>query len=109
MDYQDVIDRVEAAASLVVGPDRQAGERVVAIARQLEVRQRNNSSLVPHECDAALRRELSRHYELLGRRGAKALPLSALARTLLADLGGTRRDFEDAISDCKQKLLMFGL
>ena len=45
----------------------------------------------------------------VGRRGARALPAAALARALLADLGGTRRDVEEALNDCNQKLSMFGL
>ncbi len=78
---------------------------VVAIARQLAERRGSERS----EGDAALRRELNQHFELLGRRGARALPAAALARALLAQLSGTQRDIDEALNDAQQKLSMFGL
>ena len=109
MDYMDLIDRAEGAVQSVDGQDQGGARRVIAIARELESRPREAGVLLAEAGDPQLRRELGRHFELLGRRGAKALPLAALARALLADLSGTRRDFEEAIRDCQQKLLMFGL
>lgn len=81
--------------------------RVVAVARQLFERQDRSEGF--EDSDAALRRELSQHFELLGRRGARALPAAALARALLAQLSGTQRDVDEALNDANQKLSMFGL
>ena len=78
--------------------------RVMAIARQLLERQPGFDA-----DDSALRRELNQHFELLGRRSARALPAAALARVLLARLGGSQRDVDDALNDAHQKLSMFGL
>lgn len=83
--------------------------RVVAIARQVLERQRSHGAWLPHDGDAALRRELNQYFELLGRRAARALPAAALARALLARLSGTQRDVDEALNDCDQKLSMFGL
>jgi hypothetical protein len=109
--YQDVIDRVEQSLSMVNHSEQDAVRRVVELARQLELQPRPNGVLIrgDADADAALRRELNRHFELLGRRGARALPAAALARALLADLRGSARDLEEAVNDCSQKLLMFGL
>lgn len=109
LEYPDLIDRVDAAASLVDAADQASARRVVAIGRELSARPRRDGAPTPGENDAALRRELNRAFELLGRRGARALPAAALARALLADLSGSRRDFREALGDCQHKLLMFGL
>jgi len=109
IDLSDIIDRVEAATSMLAESEQAGARRVVALARQLAMREREQGAPVATEEDPSLRRELNQHFELLGRRGARALPAAALARALLADLGGTRRDVEEALNDCNQKLSMFGL
>jgi hypothetical protein len=109
MHYIDVLDRAQSAASLVQPPDQPGARRVLHIAREVAARQRDADTPRPSSEDSALKRELNQHFELLGRRGAKALPLAALARSVLADLSGSRRDFSEALNDCHQKLLMFGL
>lgn len=109
MDTLELIGRVEASASLVDPAEQARAHRVVELARQLQGRPRSNGMTVPGDGDAQLRRELNQHFELLGRRGAKALPAAALARALLAELGGTRQDVREALEDCNLKLLMFGL
>lgn len=105
MDLSDIIDRVEAMTSMLAESEEPKGRRVVAIARQLAER----SPDVHDAGDAELKRELNQHFELLGRRGARALPAAALARALLARLSGTSRDVDEALKDCNQKLSMFGL
>ena len=107
--YSDLIERAEQAASRVDVMDAAGAQRVLLLAKQFQQRPREAGLLVSSAEDSALRRELTRHFELLGRRGAKALPLAALARVLLADLSGTRRDLEEALNDCDKKLLIFGL
>ena len=109
MDLSDIIDRVEAATSMLAESEQAGARRVVALARELALRQREQGALVASEEDPSLRKELNQHFELLGRRGARALPAAALARALLAELRGTRRDVEEALNDCNQKLWMFGL
>ncbi len=107
MDYEHVIERAESSVSLIDSRDREAAHRVLTIVRELMGRDQQTPP--GDRNDAPWRRELNRHFELLGRRGARALPVAALARAALADLGGSRRDFDEAIRDCDQKLLMFGL
>lgn len=107
--YADLIDRAEKAAAQVEPADATGAHRVLLLARQLQARPRREGLVVSTAEDSTLRRELNRHFELLGRRGAKALPLAALARALLADLSGTRRDLEEALRDCDEKLVIFGL
>lgn len=80
--------------------------RVVALARQLS---EGHQGADAAGGAAALRRELNQHFELLGRRGARALPAAALARALLAQLSGTQRDVDEALNDAHEKLSMFGL
>ena len=109
IDLSDIIDRVEAATSMLAESEQAGARRVVALARQLALREREQGTPVATEEDPSLRRELNQHFELLGRRGARALPAAALARALLAELRGTRRDVEEALNDCNQKLSMFGL
>lgn len=106
VDLSDIIDRVEATTSMLAESEEPKARRVVAIARQLVERQGSEGSA---DGDAALRRELNQHFELLGRRGARALPAAALARALLARLSGTQRDVDEALNDAHQKLSMFGL
>lgn len=107
VDPTDIIDRVEATTSMLAESEEPKARRVVAIARQLFERQDRSEGF--EDSDAALRRELSQHFELLGRRGARALPAAALARALLAQLSGTQRDVDEALNDANQKLSMFGL
>ena len=108
VDLSDIIDRVDAMSSMLAESEEPRARRVVAIARQLcEADTVHDDAGVTDE--AALRRELNQHFELLGRRGARALPAAALARALLARLGGTQRDVDEALNDCNQKLWMFGL
>lgn len=110
MEISDIVDRVDSLTSELAPSEQASARRVVALARELGGRTRVDGVLVPQAGDAAVRRELNRAFELLGRRGARALPASALARALLAELGGAaRRDVDEAIQDCDQKLLMFGL
>ncbi len=107
--YDALIERAERAAANVVAADAASAHRVVVLARELQARPRNEGLVIPTADDSVVRRELNRHFELLGRRGARALPLAALARALLADLSGTRRELDEALSDCEKKLSMFGL
>jgi hypothetical protein len=109
IDLSDITDRVEAATSMLTESEQSGARRVVALARELALREREHGALKVHEHDRSLRKELNQHFELLGRRGARALPAAALARALLAELGGTRRDVEEALNDCDGKLSMFGL
>jgi len=105
VDLSDIIDRVEAMTSMLAESEEPKARRVVAIARQLCERPDDARA----DGDAELRKELNQHFELLGRRGARALPAAALARALLARLSGTPRDVDEALKDCNQKLSMFGL
>lgn len=106
VDLSDIIDRVEAATSMLAEAEEPNARRMVAIARQLLERHPRSDA---DSSDNALRRELNQHFELLGRRSARALPAAALARVLLARLGGSQRDVDEALNDAHQKLSMFGL
>lgn len=98
--YPDVLDRVYDAAAALNDVERRDARRVVELCRQ--------DHLVSAD-GGDLRRELGRLAELLGRRGARALPAAALARARLADLGGQSQDRDRALADCDQKLMLFGL
>lgn len=109
VDPLDIIDRVDATTSMLADSEEPRARRVVALARQLLAGDRAQASAAVDDSVVALRRELNQHFELLGRRGARALPAAALARALLAQLSGTQRDVDEALADCNQKLSMFGL
>lgn len=109
VDLSEIIDRVEAMTSMLAEPEAPQARRVVALARQLLERRRTQDAWVADAGDVPLRRELNQHFELLGRRGARALPAAALARVLLAQLSGTERDVAEALKDADHKLSIFGL
>lgn len=106
--YPLVLERVAASADRLDDPERTGAQRAVELCRQLLDRPRESGKLVPQPSDLELRRELGRLAETLGRRSSRALPAAALARALLADLGGDPRVAAEACADCHAKLGMLG-
>lgn len=108
MNYSIVADRLEGALGSLPDAERPDAERIVAISRAVDERSRTNGLLDTMASDGELRRELGSLVERLSRRSARAVPFASLGRTLLADLGGSRRDAESAMSDCETRLALFG-
>jgi hypothetical protein len=108
-DYERAIERVRDAAALLSGRERHDAERAVALCREVAGRPRSEDRPLPTPGDDALRRELGRLTELLGRRSTRGLPAAALGRAALADLAGDRRSCEQALTACESKLQMLGL
>lgn len=109
MNYADLTDRVQMLAEGLPEEDRAQAARVVEVCRELEVRPRANHALVPKEGDLALKRELGKLVELLGRRQSRALPAAALGRAALADLAGDHGVQQQALRDSEAKLALWGL
>jgi hypothetical protein len=106
--YGALVDRV-AGLEPLLGADRPLAERVVAICREIEQRPRREGGvLVPLEGDLALRRELGRLTEQLGRRASQTLPAATLGRAALADLHGDVRSLRSVLVDCEAKLALLG-
>ncbi len=59
--------------------------------------------------EGSFRREMNRLVELLARRSARAMPLAALGRALLADLGGDVRERESLVREFETKVALLGL
>lgn len=106
--YADLIDRVAAASDLLDGQDREHARRVVAICELLQARPRAGGRLLAGDDDLALKRELGKLTELLGRRATKALPAATLGRAALADLHGDLASVERSCQDCAAKLALVG-
>jgi hypothetical protein len=109
MDYADLSDRVQMLSEGLPDDTREHALRVIEIGRALAQRPRVERALVPHEADLALRRELGKLVELLGRRHSRALPAAALGRAALADLAGDQGVFQQALRDSAAKLALLGL
>lgn len=109
MDYTDLNDRVQMLSESLPDDTREHALRVVEIGRVLAQRPRVERKLVPNEADLALRRELGKLVELLGRRHSRALPAAALGRAALADLAGDHGVFQQALRDSADKLALLGL
>ncbi|MET0413624.1 MAG: hypothetical protein ABW217_20110 [Polyangiaceae bacterium] len=109
MDYADLSDRVRMLSEGLPDDTREHALRVIEICRALAQRPRVELVLVPNEADLALRRELGKLVELLGRRHSRALPAAALGRAALADLAGDHGVFQQALRDSAAKLALLGL
>lgn len=107
-DYSALLDRVEGLCALLAGEERVNAERVIAACRELDARERLEGKLVPATSDIALKRELARLTEVLGRRAAQALPAATLGRAALADLAGDTVSVRALRADCDAKLRMLG-
>ena len=106
--YALLVDRVEGLTPSLGEVERPLAERVIAICRGLDERPRHDGKLVPGADDLALRRELGRLTELLGRRTSVALPAATLGRAALADLHGDVGSLQQVIADCDAKLALLG-
>lgn len=106
--YAPVLERVAELAERLPAEERGHAERVVSICRELAGRERSAGKLSPVENDLALKRELGRLAELLGRRSTQALPAASLGRAALADLSGDLRSLQAMCSDCDAKLALLG-
>jgi hypothetical protein len=109
MDYADLTDRVQMLSEGLPDDTREHALRVVALCRELSARPRADGKLVPNESDLALRRELGKLVELLGRRHSRALPAAALGRAALSDLAADQGSFQRALRDGADKLALLGL
>lgn len=109
MNYSDLHDPVQMLSEGLPDDTREHALRVIEISRALAERPRLEHALVPDPGDPALRRELGKLVELLGRRHSRALPAAALARAALADLAGDRGVFQQALRDGAAKLALLGL
>lgn len=107
-DYTLIIDRVAATTPLLAPNERTSAERVVALCRELQDRERESGSVAARASDAELKRELGRLTETLGRRGSRALPAATLARAALADLSGDAASLRLLYAECDAKLALFG-
>jgi hypothetical protein len=105
--YATVLERVGGTCALLQGDERQHAERVVELCRDLDRRPRSDGKLLP-PTEIALKRELGRLTELLGRRSTQALPAATLGRAALADLSGDLRSFRALCEDCDVKLQILG-
>jgi hypothetical protein len=106
----DLLERANDALSMVPERERSDAARVAAVCSTLSIRPRNDGErLIPGEGDPALRVELSRLAELLGRRSSAALPFAALARAALADLAADPRGRSAGLASVEQHLSMLGL
>jgi hypothetical protein len=108
-DQGALFEQVENLAVALAAPERASAERVVELCRALVARPRDAGKLVPSPLDPALKKELARLSEVLGRRASRALPAAALARAALAELSGDARGREAACDDCRAKLALWGL
>jgi hypothetical protein len=106
--YAPLLDRVDSVADLLSEEARTDARRVVAIGRALVPRPRALGKLIAESTDVALKRELGRLTELLGRRSTQALPAAALGRTLLADLAGDLTSMGSSSRECEAKLALLG-
>jgi hypothetical protein len=109
MNYADLTDRVQMLSEGLPDEGRAQALRVVEVCRVLAERPRLDQKLVPNEGDLALRRELGKLVELLGRRQSRALPAAALGRAALADLAGDHGVQQQALRDGEAKLALWGL
>ena len=82
---------------------------MVQICDALAQRPRDGEALVPAPQDAALRVELARLVELLGRRSARAIPLATLGRAALADLAGSSSAARAGCEEVERQLAGLGL
>jgi hypothetical protein len=107
--YGSLPDRVDGLSPLLGPSERPLAARVIAIARELDARPRQeHERLVLGASDQDLKRELAKLTEQLGRRSSHALPAATLGRAALADLYGDRRTFVALMADCETKLAMLG-
>lgn len=106
--YALLIDRVDTVSPLLGGVERPLAERVIAICRELDRRERQAGQLVPEAGDLELKRELGRLSEQLGRRTSAALPAATLGRAALADLHADANSFRRVADDCDTKLALLG-
>jgi hypothetical protein len=105
----DLLDRCLSLTSVLSGEERTQGERVIAICRALQDRERQGGRLVPAAEDLELKRELGRLVELLSRRSAKAIALGKLGRSALADLAGDVASARAIAIECEVQLAGMGL
>lgn len=87
---------------LLDGEERALGERLVAMAA-------SSVDAAGASDELEFRREMNRLVELLARRSARAMPLGALGRGVLAALGGDRRESERLVGEFEGKLALLGL
>jgi hypothetical protein len=109
MRYAELLDRCGSLLPQLTGEERTQGERVVAICRLLDERERADGVLTAATEDAEFKREFGRLVELLSRRSAKAIPLAKLGRAALADLAGDRRSANAIGIECDAQLSLMGL
>jgi hypothetical protein len=107
--YALLLDRVDTVSPLLGASERPLGERVIAICRELDLRERQaDGKLVPRAADIELKRELGKLTEQLGRRASVGLPAATLGRAALADLHGDMTSFRAVAADCEVKLALLG-
>lgn len=108
--YSSVIDRVDSLLGPLAAEELGYAGRVLATARRLSTRERDaTDKLLPEAEDRALRLELGRLVEYLGRRQARAIPCATLGRMALADLSADLGALRQAARECDEKLLAFGV
>lgn len=108
--YSHVLDRARDAAALLDDAQRKDARRVIEICADIASRARTESGrLTEGSTDPALRVELGRLAEVLGRRSAHAIPLASLARAALADLAGRADHAAESIQRADSQLGMYGL
>ena len=108
--YEELLERARDAASLLAPAEQAHARRALAVCKALAVRPRDDTgTLLPQDDDGALRVELGRLAEVLGRRSSHAIPLASLARAALADLAGRADQAIDLLSEVDRQLSLQGL
>lgn len=102
-EFEDLFGRVRDAASSLGKAEAADAHRALDLA--FEVVAGGGSDT---ETAHAIKLELQRLAELLGRRGSHALPAATLARATLAILADDPHAAEALRRECDQKLVMLG-
>lgn len=104
----ELLDRFASLVGDLPAEERPQGERMLALARELESRERQDGRLVAAAADAELRRELGRLVELLSRRSARGIVFGKLGRLLLAELSGDLGTARMLANECDAQLGAMG-
>ena len=110
--YLSLLERAESVPGLLSSAEQPDARRLVSLCRQFDVETlaTPRTPVAPATGpDLALRQEIGRLVEYLGRRQAAGIPLATLGRATLAGLAGSQRDFARACEETNQNLLMLGL
>lgn len=102
MEFWDTLERASSIQTELPAPEQADAQQLIAICYELD------GAVLSEARTGELKRECGRLAEVLARRSARAMPLAALARAVLAHLQGAEKDAQSLLEECRAKLALFG-